>query len=282
MNQLYGMDWNKFAEVAMCLEASDWNYAKTMQWCPHWYTLKDDYKFEDRLPWLELVSFMRSHAYQEMFFSKVKDRLAVNEYKYWTMDPKLEDVVIINRTHLSDTVGKTKKWSHEFDLIAPVYDEIWSGAEAEAENRDVFALINWKGESVLDIGCGTGLFREYHSPAIYEGVDPSVMMLQNFKAKFPHARVIHSSFEDYFKAGQYDLVVSLFGSASYVDPVALQRIPSFLRSGGRFFLMFYAPGYHPVTDEKSGRAVPFHDFDPMDWPHFRIEKYGNYMVVRND
>ena len=57
-------------------------------------------------------------------------------------------------------------------------------------------------------------------------------------------------------------MVSMFGSASYIDPRYLPRVREMLAPGGRYFFMFYADGYEPVSCVTTGKDS--HHFLPAD------------------
>ena len=144
-----------------------------------------------------------------------------------------------------------------YDQIADIYDQLFSDDKSLQENCELFDLLNWKsGETVLDIGCGTGLFWEYNTPEIYIGLDPSDRMLANFAAKFPQAEgcLKHCKFEDYVGAGA-DLVIALFGAASYIRPSAVSKIAKLTNPGGRYFVMFFGPGYSPVVNGATNLSI---------------------------
>ena len=74
-----------------------------------------------------------------------------------------------------------------------------------------------------------------------------------FKTKHPEyaQSFVLSKFED-FAWGEFDLIISLFGSLSYVNPLYLPRVKEMLRPHGRYFLMFPADDYEPISCVKNG------------------------------
>ena len=135
-----------------------------------------------------------------------------------------------------------------YDVTAAGYDKLYSAPEYLEENKRLFELINWQpGQSVLDVGCGTGLFWEYHNadgnaavPFIYKGLDPSEKMLEVFAQKFPAAApYLHAGrFEEYAGPGA-DLVVALYGVPNYIQPQSVANLIKFVNPGGRYFALFY-------------------------------------------
>lgn len=143
-----------------------------------------------------------------------------------------------------------------YDELAGVYDGLFQDVDSLKENIEVIAKLGHTPcESVLDVGCGTGLLLDYVDMPVecYTGIDPSGPMLDVLKRKHPAyaGRVHQVRFEDY-TGPQVDLVVSLFGVASYIDPLHVRRLVDYVRPGGRWFVMFYRDGYHPVVCERSG------------------------------
>ena len=76
-----------------------------------------------------------------------------------------------------------------------------------------------------------------------------------------------------------DLVVSLFGSLNYVNPLALGRIRELVAPGGRFFAMLYAPHYTPETYLKSGEFLREYCGNALENLGGRVFEFGNYLIV---
>lgn len=136
-----------------------------------------------------------------------------------------------------------------YDELAPAYDRLFSDPGSLAEDAALLAhLGDLSGLSVLDVGCGTGWLLDHAAPAAYVGIDPSHGMLDQLIAKHPNRAgdVSCVPLRD-FVGGRFDLVVALFGVASYLRDEELARIPGLLAPGGRYVLMFYMPDYYPRT-----------------------------------
>jgi hypothetical protein len=238
-----------FDEVSAALQQSAWIFAKTMPDAPHWYTLRKHWA--QPVPFESVVGFIREHGYREQFGKSWYTRLDINGLKYWSMGAPLPATILINRAKIDRP--------QPYDLIASSYDSLWATAEADAENREIINRIDYEGGSVLDIGCGTGLWPDYQPmfPDDYLGIDPSHEMLRRFHAKHPGLPALPTTFEAFSTGERFDTVISLFGAASYVDPAAWMKLPGLLKPNGRYVLMFYRPGYEPETHRRTGVVVPF-------------------------
>jgi ubiquinone/menaquinone biosynthesis C-methylase UbiE len=134
-----------------------------------------------------------------------------------------------------------------YDTLARIYDKKFSTEDCRRENQEIKAMIDYQGGKVLDIGCGTGLLLELFniSEDEYIGIDPSGKMLEMAHAKFLRHIFMVTDFESFPERWKYDYAVCLFGVASYIKPESLSRMLKHLKTGGKYFLMFYKPGYTP-------------------------------------
>lgn len=173
----------------------------------------------------------------------------------------------------------------QYDKIANRYDTFFVDKESIEENNAVsLMLCNIKGK-VCDIGCGTGLLTEIVdiSPNQYYGIDPSGEMLSKFIQKHPEYkyRVIQDTFErNVANLNEFDWVVSLFGSISYVDPSYLKRI---FESRSHHFLMFYKEEYYPITYTLANVSFEHYHLSKDDikgiFYDSRIDEFNNYIIV---
>jgi SAM-dependent methyltransferase len=165
-----------------------------------------------------------------------------------------------------------------YDLIAEHYDILHSDNSSHIENMRTIDLLKYVNGSVLDIGCGTGLLLDYLNICDYVGIDPSKEMLRCMKKKHQSALVFNEKFEDFYFDKKFDLIVSLFGSISYVDPSFLRKIYSHLNINGRYFLMFYSNEYTPITYIKSGVYIEHYKYkNELGIPN----RFLNYLIVEN-
>lgn len=127
---------------------------------------------------------------------------------------------------------------NSFDLVAPRYFELWSGAKAgrlqrEAVWRHTAHLIH-EGARVLDLGCGTGddaLMLASRGAQVI-GIDSSPEMVRIARAAGVDARVC--AIEDLNRVpGSFDLVWSNFGALNCVEQLPALKS---LRPGGHVIL----------------------------------------------
>jgi len=261
-----------FNHICKTLLSKRWIFAKTMPHAPHWYTLRREW-YNDEL-FNEIVTLIRRYGYKERYGRTWYTKFNINGMKYWTMGAPIPKTILINRAHVDAR--------SPYDDIADRYDSLFCDELSERENRDVFALLPQDVGSVLDIGCGSGLLLDYISPAQYTGIDPSGGMLDLLKAKHPRYTedVIKTHFETFFD-GIYDTIVALFGAASYIHPSTLSRIETMLEPGGKYLLMFYKPGYYPLTYTKTGVEIP-HFTGGEEELGGEIIEYGNFLIATGE
>lgn len=258
-----------FDDVAAALLSHEWKFAKTMPQSPHWYTLRKHWNHP--IPFEAVVQFIRDNSYGVKFGRTTYRCMDINGQRYWSMGAPLSETILINRTH-------NERSDVPYDQVAPSYDAIWNTPEAKAEDAQVIAALDYRGGSVLDVGCGTGLLLDHIKPDHYLGIDPSMAMLDRLKARYD-VPVLATDLEHFCAAGRmFDLVVGLYGSPSYVSAQALARIPRMLTPGGRYFLMFYKEGYKPVTDIKTGIDVEHHRH-PRNVLPGTVMSEGNFFII---
>ena len=228
------------------LERARYRYAVTYQNLPHYYTVAKDWadskdEMSEELSWT--VWEMRKHDVMRPFAGWEQHYLDVNGFSYWTMVPRDEETILINRQY--STHGA---YDSPFDAIAHRYDdsdEYWKKVKAEREA--LYAPAAPSGR-VLDVGCGTGLLADYCYREIdrerYVGIDPSAGMLAKFALKHPDykadATLLRTTFEDYETPLRFDTIVAMAGSASHVTGVdVVEKARHLLAPGGRVYLTFY-------------------------------------------
>ena len=144
-----------------------------------------------------------------------------------------------------------------YDSIAEQYDTFFQDESSKEEDAKVkehlLAFDKLAEKRVLDIGCGTGLLLEMVDIDNYVGIDPSKAMLDVFKKKFPTKTALKTEFEDYHWLNNREVLISLYGSISYVDPNYLNEYLTHYH--GDFYFMFYNDKYEPVTYDMAGNKA---------------------------
>lgn len=247
----------------------EWIWAKTYaDSAPHWYVTS----INGRTKGLTMGDCIRAARVIHTFGEPGKFYDYLNIYltdpatgkKWWTMDDPLEMTDLVNMAEAENTYGVQNAPSTRaakpsfYDTIAVQYDRMWKSASDLEEDAAVRRLITGHfgayAPTTLDVGCGTGLLLDMGvtSPALYTGIDPSQGMLNELVKKHNKvATVIPATAEEVLLEGlgaddllpTYDLVVSLFASASYTGPAVWEAMRA--RSNSLVMYMTYEEGYLP-------------------------------------
>jgi len=229
-------------DVVYALESANYRFAKTMPQHPHEYTLRESW---NNSIFDAVVRFIREFGYVEYFYEKPYTMFNLNGYKYWTMGSPIPETILINRAAIH--------YKSEYDNIAAEYAGMFQDEDSKKEEEELFKLLDIKGK-VLEIGCGgTGMLLNYITPEDYLGIDPSRGMLEQFILKRPNytRKLLCCKAEDFYRDG-FDTIVALFGTASYINPAAIERFKEMLNPEGKMYLMFYLPTYTPITHIETG------------------------------
>ena len=82
-------------DIQQALEKASWKFTKTMPYNPHHYTLK--HTWSDKKLFKKIVYTINKLGKKEMYKNKIYNILYLGEYKYWTMVPDENQVILINR-----------------------------------------------------------------------------------------------------------------------------------------------------------------------------------------
>jgi hypothetical protein len=167
------------------------------------------------------------------------------EWKWWTMDPFVDDTDLINRATLERTYGPqdapttASGIESPYDSFATEYDARFLGPEHFQDHVRLRELITVaagvENPAVVDIGAGTGFGLDLGitTPDRYTAVDPGQGLLNHLVIKHPRiAGIIPATAADYLAAPrdeQPELLVALGGTGSHLtsDEVqALADVPS--------------------------------------------------------
>jgi len=248
------------------LENADFVFAKTMPKTPHFYTLRKNWN--DDL-FCQVVLKIREIGIPEKFAGREYIYFYANGNKYWTMGAPLNKdgrpyTILINRA--------VTKYENRYDLFAEKYDDLFDSEE----NAELLKLLNLKeDESVLDIGCGTGLILDLLNIKDYVGVDASNKMTKIAQKKHPAKEIINVPFSDFYKNRKFDCVIALFGAGSYLTDEEESKINDYVKPGGRTFIMYYKPEYYPKTYIKTGIN--------LEKPQKNREgkNFGGFIIIEN-
>lgn len=77
------------------IDTHEWHFAKTMPQIPHWYCLLKDKGDVEEFRWF--AAYIREHSVPGTFYGKTYHYFYLDGYKYWWMDPTVEECDLINR-----------------------------------------------------------------------------------------------------------------------------------------------------------------------------------------
>jgi len=252
-----------------------WRNASTFtDSAPHSYVIRD--KTMDDPDCTRAVQVIRTYGQPGKFYGSTQIYLQDPDdpnTRWWTMSGTISQQGVINRSTDGRMYGKqdapvTAQPLHNgqvvaevvslYDHLATVYDSMYDAShcppctqENDAVRRLIVKHFGFYAPRTLDVGCGTGLLLDMKvtSPDLYTGLDPSQGMLNALVLKHPKVtHLVPARLEDAVSAKrfvpkQFELVASLFGSPSYIEPVAIEALPSL--TSDLLLLMHYRAGYWP-------------------------------------
>lgn len=150
------------------------------------------------------------------------------------------------------------------DLVAASRDK-WRHKAAffHAEDERYLRFLIPKGQSILDIGCGTGDTLAALEPSVGVGIDISANMVLEARRKFPHltfhtgdgeADEVLSRIE-----GTFDVILIVDTMGVFEDcQAALEKLHRFCRRDTRIILAYYSHLWQPLlkVSEKIGLRSP--------------------------
>lgn len=251
--------WEDFERFGHIMQRAPFKFARTLAENPHGYVLRRNVVPDS--DWCWAVLYTRSAGYTASFGGFLYRQIDLNEKFIWSMGFPLQwpkggtDCTILLNSKVTPTGNAA------YDPIGNGgFDTLFRGPEAQQDDATLYQMIERLGVgaietlSVLDVGCGTGRFLRTCDPRRYVGIDPSDNLLRDFRYHHPQAAVVRTPLRSFCAAAghtRYDLVVSLYGSGSYLSDSEISRIPLMLNTGGRAVTMFYAPGYTPETYKRT-------------------------------
>lgn len=277
------MDEKVLNRLRQYIARCEWKWARTMPDCPHEYI----YQGRCALSYDEYMDFLYAQVTcgEPAYFGKrLIPYLYIDGYKYWTMGGYDPENKTMNRQLLFDN----------YDQIADVYDSLRATPDCETQNLQMAHIIaNYRKThttgSIFEIGCGTGLLLQHIQidKRLYQGIEPSRKLLEQFRANLPnYSRCVRRKAfeEDGLNFIYYDNVVALFGTASHIMLPYLKRLAEHRNQVG-LFLMFFEDNWTPDFLNIPNTCIPYfkHPIDElrMYFSGCEIVTYDTYVIVTN-
>lgn len=241
-------DWEEFEKLGRVLEAQKYQFARTMAYNPHWYTLRKKW-LDPEHEWIWTVERIRAWGYKQKYGKAWYTCIDVNAHFYWTMGYPIGSIEVESwdwlnihgTTLINRKVGTGNPEKLIYDSIAEAYDYLLMASPVAVHDRVFEAIGSIRGLAVLDVGCGTGMTLCYTDHAGYVGLDPSRKMITILQTRWSEAVTVATTLEAFVPplGLKFDVLVGLFGVGSYLTDREIGRVPLLLKPGGRAFLMFY-------------------------------------------
>lgn len=200
----------------------DWIWARTYaDSAPHHYVVLGRTPDVTRADLVRAGAVIRAFGQPGKFYASTNIYLALDGFKYWTMDRRVADTDLVNRADLDRTYGPqdapataTGRFT-PYDAIAADYDLTRNGHGDAAVADLIRARFTGRSPRTLDVGCGTGALLDLGLVQARDctGIDSSKGMLNELVLKHPDVgRLIPAAFEDVPDAmldGPFDLVTAM-------------------------------------------------------------------------
>lgn len=151
--------------------------------------------------------------------------------------------------------------------IAEQYDIYFTSGKYHKENLQLFhnTLRIDTSDTILDIGCGTGILLDYIEidSSQYFGIDPSESMLHVFRKKHPEYEVQKTLFENFQSHRKFTVILALWGAPNYINPDKINRIYRYKKSSqSKIVLMYYNETYQAETHKHFNISPNVQSFHP--------------------
>lgn len=156
------------------------------------------------------------------------------------------------------------------------------------------------GDSILDLGCGPGLYcQRFHDHGLrVTGIDYSHRSLDYARRSAAESgRNITYTYQDYLTLdlkAQFDAVVLIYGDFAVFSPdkraELLRRVRGALKPGGRFVFDVFTPSFRPGEERSAWTAKPYGFWRPepylclQNWFYYAEEELhcDQYIVIDED
>lgn len=149
-----------------------------------------------------------------------------------------------------------------YERLTPLYDVVFGALLQEGRRRAIEVLQPLAGESILEVGVGTGVgLRGYPDACRVTAIDLSMAMLERARERVTHATSAHFDFVQMdatslaFADGTFDAVYAPHVVNVVPDPIAIGReMARVCRPGGRVVLLNHFDGV-PETSNLTNRVA---------------------------
>ena len=106
-----------------------------------------------------------------------------------------------------------------YGAFAKFYDSAMGDRKnGEKFIEELIKKYNPQAKTILELGCGKGMFLEYFSDLGYSvvGIDTSEEMLSIARQKVPNAHLSHQDISNFSLSGRYDVVLCIFDTMNHL------------------------------------------------------------------
>lgn len=180
----------------------------------------------------------------------------------------------MSRPSITSTVAEARRAERAYDTLARVYDAFFDWALAPGRQRAIARLNPVSGESILEVGVGTGLsLPSYPEGCRVTGIDISAPMLERARERLRASRRddvrlhIMDAHDLQFGDASFDAVFVPYVVSVVPDPRRVMiEVARVLRPGGRAVVVNHFRSDHPLLRTAERLATP-----ASWWLGFRLD-----------
>lgn len=271
-----------------------WRFASTMRSVPHSYVVRGKTLDDER--YIKAFGAIRTFGTPGKFYDRTSLYLRNEETgdRWWLMSrheylSKILNMATDGKMYGDQTAPTTEnELFTPYDHIGAYYDDVYRPvvrADRIALWKTVNNLLGGINPRTLDLAAGTGgtLDAKVAGARFTTAVDISQGMLNDLVMKHPNiSRVVPASVEEYLSwetGAKYDLVISSFGSASYLSPEVIDLLPSISRGG--VVLSFYSKDFRPPYYNRGEFEIDDDDAFQvaLDYSKGVFEDHGSFTTI---